>query len=133
MVVDNKCLTEATTEKPFIWSNVVQLLKNRCNIFQHYKIEEAVYIGEICTHRHFRRKGFATKILKAAMKLLKQLDFNGAVVFADVTSKFSQRVFEKVGFDTLTEVMYSKFTENGDIVCKDMGQHNSIRLVAKMI
>ena len=104
---------------------LVHALQIQCNIYEHYNVEEAIEFVSLGVHRDYRKKGIGLKIMRAAIALIKNMELNGVIVKGEGSSNYSQRIYEKVGFDTHAEVFYDDHKEDGEVVFKNMGEHKS--------
>lgn len=108
-------------------------LEDLCNPFHHFNVEEAVGFITLGVHRDYRQKGIGTIIMRAAVELVKNLGLGPVVIKGEGTSSYSQRIYEKLNFSVLSEVVYEEYKENGEIVFKNMGIHKSARLYGKVV
>ena len=97
----------------------------RCNIFDHYNVEEVLHFCGIAVRRDFRQRGIGYKLMRAAVLFIRSLELGTVVIKGDGTSLHSQRLFEKTGFEKLSEVVYSEFKMDNEIVVQNTGENKS--------
>lgn len=66
--------------------------------------------------------------MRAAVFFIRNLELGDVVIKGEGTSNFSKRVFEKVGFEVLAEVVYADYKVDGKIVIHSTGEHKTGRL-----
>ena len=121
------------TEQIKILIDLINHLKSLCNTLSHYDVENAVHFFALGVHKDYRRRGIGGKVMSAAVELVKQLDLGPVVVTGEGTSTYSQRIYEKLGFETNAEVIYDEYKVNGELVFKNMGDQKSMRLYGKVV
>ena len=97
----------------------------RCNIFDYYNVDEVLYFYGLTVHRGYRRRGIGERLMRAALFFIRCLDLGTVIIKGGGTSTFSQRLFEKLGFEKLSEVVYSEFKLDGKVVITNSGEHKS--------
>ena len=112
---------------------IVSELDRRCNVFDHYQVEEVIHFLGFCVHRDFRRQGIGEKLMRAGICFVSNLNLGNVVIKSEGTSKYSQRVFEKVGFDMLAEVVYADCKVDGKVVTTGIGDHTCEKLYGMRI
>ena len=105
----------------------------KCNIYDHYNVDELFHFFGFGVHRDYRRKGIATKVMKAAVALVKNMNIGSVVIQGEGTANGSKRIYEKLGFEILAEVVYDDYKVNGEIVFKNMGDEKFERLYGKIV
>ena len=108
--------------------NIMNELDRRCNIYDHYRVDHVVHFYGICVHSDYRRRGICEKLMRGAVCFVSHLDLGDVIIKGEGTSVFSQQVFEKIGFETLSEVVYADFKLDGEIVTSGLGEHKLERL-----
>ena len=63
--------------------------------------------------------------MRAAVYFIFNLGLGHVAIKAGGSSNFSKRVFEKLGFEKLSEIVYSEFKIDGKVVIKNTGEHKS--------
>lgn len=56
-----------------------------------------------------------------------------SVIQGDWTHNNSERIFEKIRFEILSEGCYENYKQNEEVVFKDMGNEKSVRLYGKFV
>ena len=108
-------------------------LNKLCNVYDHYNVDEYIGFFALGVHKHYRRQGIGLKIQKAAVAMVKNFEIGPILVKVEATSNFSKKIFEELGFDNLAEVFYENHKENGEVVFKNMGDHKSVILYARLV
>ena len=121
------------TELIKILIDLINHLKSLCNTLSHYDVKNAVHFLVLGVHKDYRRRGIGCKVMSAAVQLVKQLELGPVVVTGEGTSTYSQRIYEKLGFETNAEVIYDEYQVNGELVFKNMGDQKSMRLYGKVV
>lgn len=121
------------------------------NIFQKYNARGAMEIFYMGTDPRYRGRGIGLQIADMSVKLarglrarkLKQICIGNEivnehvrpeVVFAAVASTFSQRIMDKLNFDTLFEARYEDYVRGGKKMSDRIGPANqTVRLVARKL
>ena len=91
-------------------------LDRRCNIYDFYGVDDVIHFYSFWVHRNYRRRGIGEKLMRAAVCFVSHLDLDDVVIKGEGTSNFSQRVFEKIGFDVLSEIVYGEYKVDGTVV-----------------
>ena len=118
------------------WRKFVDFMyhsESLCNVYDHYNVEEVVHFFKLVVHKNFRGKGIAMKLMKAAIAFIRNLDIGPLVIRGEGSSKFSQRIYEKLGFDVLAEVVYADYMVDGEVVVKNTGEHKSEKVYGMII
>ena len=97
----------------------------RCNIFEYYNVNEVVFFYGFVVRRDYRHRGLGEKLMRAAIDFIHKLELGLVVIKAGGSSNYSQRVFEKLGFEKLSEIAYAEFKIDGNVVVKNTGEHKS--------
>ena len=103
------------------------------NVFDHYGVEDAVHFFAIGVHRDYRGRGIGLKLMKAAVELVKNLDIGGVVVTGEGSSNYSKKIYEKLNFDILAEVVFEDYKVDGVTVFQNLGEHTFERLYGKVV
>ena len=104
-----------------------------CNIYQHYNVNEIAHFHALCVNSKYRRRGIGEKLMSFAIDYLSRLGISPLCIRADGTSKISQRIFEKLEFDQLLEVVYNEFIYNNEVPFCNTGEHNTIKAFGKLL
>lgn len=103
------------------------------NVYKRFNIETSLDFFVLGTHRDHRKQGIASKIFQAAMLFAKELGLKQTCIHGDATGVFSQKIFEKFGFETLHTFKYDEYKVDGEIVFKDTGIHKSTKVFVKKL
>ena len=112
---------------------IIKELRSFCDVYEHYKVDECVSFIALGVHKDYRRKGIGLKVQKAAVTMAKNFDLGPILLKGEGTSNFSKKIYEKLGFDILAEVLYENHKENGEVVFRNMGDDKSIKLYGKVV
>ena len=108
-------------------------MAEECKIYQHYNVNEIAHFFAICVNSKYRRRGIGEKLMSFAMDFLSRLGISPLCIRADGTSKISQRIFEKLEFDQLLEVVYNEFIYNNEVPFCNTGEHKTIKSFGKLL
>ncbi|XP_032667248.1 uncharacterized protein LOC116842317 isoform X1 [Odontomachus brunneus] len=126
-------------------------VESRVDIFQKYNARGAMEIFYIGTDPRYQSRGIGRQITDMSLKLarglrarkVKQICIGNEivnehvrpeVVFAAVASTFSQRIMDKLNFETLFEARYEDYVRGGKRMSDRIGpQNQTIRLVARKL
>ena len=108
-------------------------LNKICNVYDHYKVDEYIGFLALGVHKDYRRQGIGLKIQKAAVAMAINFGVGPVLLKVEATSNFSKKIFEQLGFDTLGELLYENYKENGEVVFKNMGDNKSVKLYGKIV
>ena len=108
-------------------------LGSLCNKYDHYCVEEVVHFLALAVHKDYRRRGIAGKVMNAAVDLVRNLEVGPVVIAGEGTSNYTKRIYEKLGFDALAEIIYEEYKPNGEVVFKNMGEQTSTKLYGKVV
>ena len=109
------------------------VLYSLCDVYEHYNVDEYFGFVALGVHKDYRRKGIGLKIQKAAVNMVKNFELGPIVLKGEGTSNFSKKIYEKLEFDILAEVIYEDYKENGEVVFRNMGDDKSIKLYGKVV
>ena len=133
VITDKNSKVNAHARKNRTWYRFIENTENKYNIYQHYNVEDAIEFAYLFTNKEFRRRGFASMITAAAVCFIKNLGISGIVLYGIGSWKSSQWVFEKHGFNTLAEIIYADYRDDGEAVCKNMLENRSAKFYAQVI
>ena len=94
-------------------------------VMKQYKKTKMLNLFAVGTHIAYRRMGVASELVRLALLYGAKCGYS----FAGVTcsSKFTQRLFEKQGFQQIKEIVYATYRVNGEVVFKSVEEpHKSI-------
>ena len=103
------------------------------DIFLHYDVEDAVHFFALGVRRDNRGKGIGSKLMKAGISLVKNLNVGPIALTGEASSAHSMRIYEKSGFDMLAEIVYADYKVNGVVVFQDVGEETCQRLYGQIV
>ena len=126
--------TDALQEESVkLFMNIVGLLENMFDVFEHYEVNEVFDLFGLAVHIDHRRKGLGLKLMQAAIIFIESLNVGPAVVKGFCDSVFSYRIYEKTGYTLLKKVSYEDFMKDNNIFITCSEQHKYITMFAKVI
>lgn len=126
-------------------------IESRVDVFQKYNARGAMEIFYIGTDPKCQERGIGQEITEKSLEVarglrarkLKQIcvadeivneHVRPEVVFAVAASKFSQRIFEKLNFETLAEVRYEDYVRGSKRMSDRIGHvHKTAKLTARKV
>lgn len=96
------------------------------DLFNRFNLEEMFHFVTLAVHKNYRRRGLGFILLSAGVALAKELGFKA--VKGEGTSTFSQRIYEKRGFETILEIPYNQYAYKGGYLGERTGQHTSTKI-----
>lgn len=96
------------------------------NFFERYGVDEAVHFFTLGVHKKYRRMGLGGRLLAAAVAMSRELGFKA--IKGEGTSNFSQRIYEKQGFETLLEMPYDNYFYKGKPIRDGTGEHTMTKI-----
>ena len=96
------------------------------DLFNRFSMEEMFHFVALAVHQKYRRRGLGFILLSAGVALAKQLGFKA--VKGEGTSNFSQRIYEKRGFETILEIPYSQYKYKDGYLGECTGEHSSTKI-----
>lgn len=96
------------------------------NFFERYAVDEAVHIFTLGVKRNYRRMGLGGCLLAASVAMCQELGFKAIEV--EGTSNFSQKIFEKRGFEILATMPYDSYCHNGRQIREGTGEHTMTKI-----
>ena len=113
--------------------DIMTELDRRCNIFDHYCVNDVIHFFGIGVRRDYRRRGIGEMLMRAAICFVRNLGLGDVIIKGEGTSTFSQRVFEKIGFDILSEIVYADYKVDRKAVTTGRGDHKCEKLYGMRI
>ena len=96
------------------------------NFLDRYGVDEAVHFNTLGVHKKFRRMGLGGRLIGAAVALSRELGFKA--ITGEGTSNFSQRIYEKAGFETLVELPYDSYIYKVQPIINATGEHTRTKI-----
>ncbi len=98
------------------------------DLFELYKTDRLFHFDIVNVDESQRRQNLSIRLITASIDKACQLGIKGAFVVC--SSIFSKRAFERQGFKIINEIFYS---EHGNGLLTDMGEHDRCSLLAKQL
>ncbi|XP_011171950.1 uncharacterized protein LOC105204549 isoform X2 [Solenopsis invicta] len=126
-------------------------VESRVDVFQKYNARGAMEIFYIGTDPKYQERGIGREITEKSLEMARGLHarklkpicvadeivkehVRPEVVFAVAASTFSQRIFEKLNFETLAEVQYKDYVRGGKRMSDRIGHvHKTAVLTAQKL
>lgn len=105
--------------------DIMTELDRLTSIFEYFKVDDVIHFFGFGVHKKYRHRGIGEKLMRAAVFFYRNLELGDVVIKGEGTSNFSKRVFEKVGFEVLAEVVYADYKVDGKIVIHSTGEHKT--------
>ena len=99
------------------------------DIFGRYNIDRYLELFILCTHSGRRYPGLGTALAKEALNRGQAKGFSLCVT--EATSFYSQKIFDRLGFETTKEAEFESFQPNGKIVFPKHEPHSTVKLMVK--
>ena len=96
------------------------------NFFDRYGVDEYIHLEMLAVHKDFRQKGYGGLLVQAAVALCRELGFE--VITSEGTSNFSQKIFEKNGFEILAKLPYDSYIYKGQPIINGTGEDTMTKL-----
>lgn len=96
------------------------------NLFDFYQTDRLFHHDIINVDEHRRGQHLSTRLIEASESKARQLGIKGAFVIC--SGSFSQRAFQRRGFEVINEIFYS---EHGYGRLTDMSEHDRCSLLGK--
>ena len=120
-------MDESCPEHPLM--SIITFLNHKnkeVNFFERYAVDEAVHIFTLGVKRNYRRMGLGGCLLAASVAMCQELGFKAIEV--EGTSNFSQKIFEKRGFEILATMPYDSYCHNGRQIREGTGEHTMTKI-----
>ncbi|XP_053667314.1 uncharacterized protein LOC128716431 [Anopheles marshallii] len=132
---DSKCTTDSSRSV----LNYMIAMDAKVNLFEMYNVNCVLDIMYLSTLPNYAGYGIATRLVEESIQLAKDLKTGKTVpkpelVSALFSSRISQRVGEKIGFQFIKEVPHSEFIFRGKTFADRVGsEHPSSQIAVKLI
>lgn len=103
------------------------------NVYEHFKVEEIVFFFQLAVLKKQRQKGIGTTLVSAAVAFIESFDIGPVVLRVEVSSNFSMRIFEKLGFDFFAEIDHDEYKIDGKVLITNTGEHKCERLYTMVV
>ncbi|KAK0085661.1 hypothetical protein PV325_004695 [Microctonus aethiopoides] len=114
-------------EKFKIIFGLLYQVNDKVDLFKKYCTDELFDCRILSVDEEFRGRGLANILMADTIDIAKRAGFQ--VMKADATGVFSQKVFEKHGFKTEAEIMYSELPDD----IRPALPHRSLKLMAMLL
>ena len=84
-------------------------------------------------HRDYRQRRIGEKLMRAAISFVRNLGLGHVIIKGGGSSNFSHRLYEKVGFEILSELVYDEYKFEGINVLSNTGEHKTHKLYGMSI
>ena len=101
------------------------------NLFEKYSVSKYVEFFILTTSSTKRCPGLGTELAIKALERAKAKGFSLCVT--EATSFYSQKIFTRMGFQTLAEIKFEDYKPNGEIIFHKHGVHESVKLMTKLL
>ena len=108
--------------------DVMAELDRRCNVFDHYTVNDIFNFFGLVVHRDYRRMGIGEKLMRAAVFFIQNLGLREVIIKGTASSNISQRLYEKVGFEMLSEMIYDEYRFEGVQILSNTGENTTQKL-----
>jgi len=98
------------------------------NVFERYKVDEAVHFFTLGVKKTYRHMGLGGRLLAAAVAISRELGYKA--IKGEGTSNYSQRIYEKQGFDIMLKMPYDSYYYNGRPLIDSTGVHTMTKVYA---
>ena len=98
------------------------------NIFERYKVDEVIHFSSLGVNKKYRCKGIGGRLIAVSVAMSRELGFK--VIKGECTSNFSQRIYEKQGFDIVLEMPYASYFYNGRPLIERTREHTMTKVYA---
>ncbi|XP_011299206.1 uncharacterized protein [Fopius arisanus] len=102
-------------------------VNDKVDLFKKYNTDELFECRILSIDEEFRGRGLANILMSDSVEVARKMGFK--VMKADATSVYSQKVFEKHGFNTEAEIPYSEMDEN----IRPPSPHRALKLMVKVL
>lgn len=101
------------------------------DFFNRYGVSEQFHFLSLAVHAKYRRRGLGNILLGACVALAKELGFKA--IKGEGTSNFSQRIYEKQGFESVLALPYNQFKYKGKYLSEGTGLHACTKIYVKLL
>lgn len=105
----------------------------KAHIYDHFGVNEIVHFFAISVDAKYRQNRLGSKLMTLTVDFLKNLGVTPLVIKAEGTSMYSQKIFQKLGFETILEIPYCDYVVDGKVILDNTGDHKSAKVFGKRI
>ena len=102
------------------------------DVFKRFGVDTAIEMVRLGTCK-YRQRGIASKMMEAALLFCEGLVLSPVCLKGECTSVYSQKIYEKLGFETLHTFNYDEYKINDEIVFKNTGIHKCTKIYVKQL
>ncbi|KAH8376664.1 hypothetical protein KR093_000658 [Drosophila rubida] len=107
-------------------------IETEANIFERYKVSEAIYLHIVCVANNMRGKGLGTRLTSALMKKAREKGL--PLLVAECTSFYAARQMEAMGMECAYSLAYADYkNEQGEVVFQPMQPHTHVNVMVKRL
>ncbi|VDI17726.1 Hypothetical predicted protein [Mytilus galloprovincialis] len=103
------------------------------DVFQHFGVTRAMHFLALATHKNYRGRGIASKLMQASLEFCRELGFTPVCIVGECTSNISQKIFEKFDFENLYTVRYDEYKVNDELVFTNTGDSKTAKFYVKQL
>ena len=96
------------------------------DLFSRVGVSEMFHFVTLGVHKKYRRRGLGSILLGAGIALAKEVGFKA--IRGEGTSSFSQRIYDKHGFETVIEIPYNQYRYQDGYLGERTGEHTSTKI-----
>ena len=97
------------------------------DMFERFGSDEAAHFFSLAVHSKYRKLGVGSRLLGGAIAMCRELGAKG--IKGEGTSSFSQRIYEKEGFETVLTCPYENYkTPSGQSMRETTGVHSNMKV-----
>ena len=100
------------------------------DFFNKYGVNEQFHFLSLAVNANYRRRGLGNILLGTCAALANELGFKA--IKGEGTSNFSQRIYEKQGFETVFVLPYDQYKYKGKYLSEGTGIHTCTKIYAKI-
>ncbi|KAJ1524776.1 hypothetical protein ONE63_009652 [Megalurothrips usitatus] len=105
-------------------------VNKRLDLFAAYGVDRIFECRILSVDHHYRGRGLARSLLQRSIDAAKEAGFQ--IMKGDATGLFSQRAAASMGFQTLHELLYEEYKDDGgEIAFPTESPHKSLKIMVK--
>jgi len=86
-------------------------------------------IKMVTTDKSNRRSGLGTDLLRRSVQLATSLGYKA--IKTEATGLYSRKAFERLGFEAVSEILYSQYEVEGEIIFESIKNHRGTTFMIK--